>query len=57
MYLHRNIEEQTESKGPKLLLILITAYMASVLLFTRYQSLNVISQAIFVLAFGVAVLI
>lgn len=52
MYLRRNIEEQTEAQGSKLILVLITLYMASVLLFTRYQSLNVISQGIFVLAFG-----
>ncbi len=52
MYLRRYIEEPTESKGSKLILVLITMYMASVLLFTTYQSLNVISQGIFVLAFG-----
>ncbi len=52
MYLPRNIEEPTGSKGSKLLLVLITTYMVSVLLFTTYQLLNIISQGVFVLAFG-----
>lgn len=52
MYLRRYIEEPTESKGSKLLLILVTLYMCSILLFSYYESLNFISLTIFVFAFG-----
>ena len=45
-------QKQTNPKGPAIVNFLLVLYMASVLLFTYYSTLNVISQVIFVFAFG-----
>ncbi len=52
MKYQRKLENQNNSNGSKLINVLMTIYMATVLIFTYYPSLNVISQFFFVMAFG-----
>lgn len=52
MEFQRELENHNNSKGSRLITVLMTIYMSTVLVFTYYPSLNVISQFFFVLAFG-----